>query len=122
MGDVNFTNSYSSKIFVAYMRLEPACNDECGAPWDVLGWINLDPGQTQTRANDTGNRWYYYYTEAEDGAVWAGGFIAEVTNARFEKCTCLGVIQQNGPATNPYYDVGMRELDLDAWSGVNFIP
>ena len=121
MSDVSFRNSTSHTISVAYMRRDFNCRDECGAPWDVLGWINLDPGQSQTRANDTNNRWYYYYAEANDGAIWAGGFIAEVTNAQFEKCTCLGVIQQNGPATNPYHNVGMRELDLKKSSGVNFV-
>jgi hypothetical protein len=44
MGDVSFTNRYSSKVFVAYMRLDNACGADCGDPWDVLGWINLEPG------------------------------------------------------------------------------
>ena len=54
-------------------------------------------------------------------AQWAGQYVAEVTNDRFEKCTCLGVLEENGAATNPYYDVGFRELDTDKYSGVNFI-
>jgi uncharacterized membrane protein len=103
------------------MRRDFNCQPECGDIWDVLGWINLDPGETETRANPTNNRWYYYYAEAADGAVWAGPYPAEVTNSRFEKCTCLGVIQQNGEATNPYYTVGFRELDNQTYSGVNFV-
>jgi uncharacterized membrane protein len=122
MADVSFTNSYSTKIYVAYMRLDWGCGDECGDPWDVLGWINLAPGDTQTRANPTNNRWYYYYAEADDGAVWAGDFPADVSQERFEKCTCLGVIVENGPPTSPYYQVGFRELDLNEFGGVNFIP
>jgi uncharacterized membrane protein len=122
MSDVTFTNSYRTKIYVAYMRRDFNCQSECGDIWDVLGWINLDPGQTQSRANPTDNRWYYYYAEAEDGAIWAGPFVAEVSQDRFEKCTCLGVIVINGDATNPYHDVGFRELDTATFSGVNFIP
>jgi uncharacterized membrane protein len=119
---VSFHNSYSTRIFVAYMRLDFGCGDECGEPWDVLGWVRLDPGASQSRANPTNNRWYYYYAEALDGARWAGPFVAEVTQARFEKCTCLGVVVQNGGASNPYHDVGFRELDTNQFSGVNFIP
>jgi uncharacterized membrane protein len=114
-----FTNSYGKKLYVAYMRRDFDCQSDCGDIWDVLGWINLDPGETESRANGTLNRWYYYYAEAEDGAVWAGPYVAEVSNARFEKCTCLGVAVSSGPP--PYYDVGFRELDLQTYSGVNFI-
>jgi uncharacterized membrane protein len=118
---VAFTNSTGAKIYVAYMRLDYNCQNECGDPWDVLGWINLDPGETETRANPTENKWFYFYAEDANGAVWAGPYVAEVTQTRFEKCTCLGVLVQNGEATNPYHDVGFRELDTDAYSGVNFI-
>jgi hypothetical protein len=119
---VNFTNSYGQKIYVAYMRLDYGCQDDCGDPWDVLGWINLDPGETQTRDNPTENEYFYFYAEAEDGSFWAGPFPAEVTQTRFEKCTCLGVIVENGEPTNPYWTVGFRELDTNAYSGVNFVP
>jgi uncharacterized membrane protein len=119
---VQFTNSYTTVISVAYMRLDNACGDECGDPWDVLGWVVLSPGDSQSRANPTNNEYYYYYAEAVDGAVWSGPYVAEVTNDRFEKCTCLGVIVENGDPTNPYYDVGFQELDTDQFSGVNFIP
>jgi hypothetical protein len=118
---VTFTNSYGKKLFVAYMRREYACQD-CGDIWDVLGWINLDPGETETRANATTNRWYYYYAEAVDGAFWAGPYVAEVTQTKFEKCTCLGVVVYNGDGTNPYHDVGFRVLDNKTYTGVNFVP
>jgi hypothetical protein len=116
--DIAFTNSYSTKVFVAYMRRDFNCQNECGDIWDVLGWINLDPGETETRANPTTNRWFYYYAEAEDGTVWSGSYVAEVSQALFEKCTCLGVIVQNGAPTNPYHDVGFRVLDSQEFSGV----
>jgi hypothetical protein len=116
---VRFTNSYRKKLFVAYMRRDFSCQSECGAPWDVLGWINLDPGETETRANATNNQWFYYYAEAADGTFWAGPFVANVSHHKFEKCSCLGVIVSDGP--QPYYNVGMRELDTVKFGGVNFV-
>jgi uncharacterized membrane protein len=121
MAEVSFTNSYSAPLSVAYVRLDYDCQNECGQPWDVLGWIDLQPGDTQTRDNPTNNQYYYYYAEAADGAYWAGPYLEEVTNDRFEKCICLGVVVENGEPTNPYYDVGFRELDLSQYGGVNFI-
>jgi len=117
---VTFTNSTGQKIFVAYMRRDFGCQSTCGDIWDVLGWINLDPGETETRANSTENRWFYYYAEGANGAVWSGSYPAEVSQASFQKCTCLGVIIINGPSTNPYHTVGFRQLDTQAHSGVNF--
>jgi|SRR5689334_24455677 uncharacterized protein DUF1036 len=119
--DIRFTNSYRTKIYVAYMRLDRACGDDCGDPWDVLGWVNLDPNETETRPNPTENQWFYYYAESDDGTVWGGPYLAEVTQTRFEKCTCLGVIVQNGEPTNPYHDVGFGELDTDEFSGLTFV-
>jgi len=114
MADVRFTNSHSVSISVAYMRYDPACGADCGDPWDVLGWVNLAPNQTQTRPNPTGNRFFYYYAEGVDGSVWSGNFSAQVTREVFEKCACLGT-------TSPiWFNVGMRELDLNQFGGVNF--
>ena len=118
--EVRFKNSYGQKLFVAYMRRDFSCQSECGEPWDVRGWINLDPGETETRANATRNQWFYYYAEAVDGAFWAGPYVANVSDAKFEKCSCLGVIVFDAPS--PWYDVGMRELDTVKLSGVNFVP
>ena len=67
--DITFTNSTGAKIYVAYMRLDYGCQTECGDPWDVLGWINRDTGERQTRANPTENKWFYYYAESANGAV-----------------------------------------------------
>ena len=116
---VTFTNSYGKGLFIAYMFRNFDCQD-CGDIWDVRGWIHLAPGETQSRANPTNNRWYYYYAEAPDGAFWAGPYVAEVSNNKFEKCTCLGVSVSDGP--QPYHDVGFRQLDNAEYSGVNFVP
>lgn len=118
---VNFHNSYAHTIYVAYMRLDWGCGDECDEPWDVLGWAKIVPGGSASRANPTSNRWFYYHAEATNGAYWAGPYVAEVSNAKFEKCTCIGVVEQNGAPTNPYHDVGFRELDTNTYSGVNFV-
>jgi hypothetical protein len=117
---VTFTNSTPTKIYVAYMRLDYGCQDICGEPWDVLGWINLDPGETETRENPTSNQFFYHYAEGLDGRIYAGPYSAGVSSARFEKCICLGVVIINGPPTYPYHTVGFRELDTNQHSGVNY--
>jgi len=120
MSRVSFRNSTPNKLFVAYMRRDFGCRDLCGSPWDVLGWINLNPGEVESRDNPTDNRWFYYYAESEDGAIWNGPFPAEVRVEAFEKCICIGqIIQDGGP--NPWFDVGFRQLDLSQWGGINFI-
>jgi hypothetical protein len=117
---VTFTNSTSTKIYVAYMRRDYNCQEICGDPWDVLGWIGLDPGETETRANPTNNQFFYHYAEGVDGRIYSGPYPGEVRRAVFEKCTCLGVIIINGPPTSPFYTVGFRELDTVRYSGVNY--
>ena len=117
MGDVRFTNATAGAISVAYMYRDYSCQGTCGDIWNVAGWINLAAGQAQTRPNPTDNRWFYYYAEST-GAVWQGNHVANVRAARFQKCSCLGVIVSHG--TNPWYDVGMRALDLHAFGGVRF--
>lgn len=117
--EVSFRNLSGSRIFVAYSRWDEACLNDCGDGWDVLGWVTLDPGQTQTRANPTEARWFYYYAESVDGTVYNGPYFDEVMDDRFQKCSCLGVSVSHG--TNPWYDVGFDELDLDEWAGVDFL-
>lgn len=117
--EVSFTNSCEKKLYITYMRRDFKCQADCGDIWNVLGWIVLDPGETEIRKNPTANRWFYYYAEAEDGTFWAGPYVAEVSKAKFEKCTCLGVSVSHGP--QPYYNVGFRQLDTQESSGVNFV-
>jgi hypothetical protein len=112
--EVSFKNDYGHKIFVAYMRRDFSCLLDSGEPWEVKGWIGLDPGETEYRENPTENQWFYYYAEAVDGAFWAGPFVVLVTNTKFSNCTGTGKIG--------WHDVGMRELDTVKWAGVRFIP
>lgn len=111
--EVRFRNSYSQKLYVAYMRRDFDCLADCGEPWNVLGWINLDPGEVEYRPNPTNNQWYYYYAEAADGAFWAGPYVAHVTDVKFQKCTCV--------SATGYWNVGMRVLDTVKYAGVNFV-
>lgn len=112
---LSFKNDYGQKIYVAYMRLDYDCQADSGQPWLVRGWIGLDPGETEYRANPTGNQWFYYYAEAVNGAFWAGPYVVIVTNSVFRNCTGTG-------KTEGWYNVGMRELDTVMWGGVRFIP
>jgi hypothetical protein len=116
---VEFENATTATINVAYMRADDDCGAYCGDPWIVRGWVVLPPGQTARRANPTRNRWFYYYAESVNGAVWSGPYVAEVNGYEsFNKCTCAKVVMDPG---NMWYDVGFRELDTDTWSGVRFI-
>ena len=112
MSQVSFTNGHGQKIYVAYMRLNLSCQADSGEPWEVRGWIGLNPGETKYRDNPTGNRWFYYYAEAVDGSFWAGPYVVIVTQTAFHNCT--------GTGKTGWHNVGMRELDLDHWSGVLF--
>lgn len=118
MADVRFTNATADAVYVAYMYRDHSCRDACGDIWNVEGWIVLAPGQVQHRANPTGNRWFYYYAES-GSAMWHGPYGANVRLARFDKCNCLGVTVSHGP--QPWYDVGMRAVDLDRFDGVRFV-
>jgi hypothetical protein len=112
--EISFKNNYGQKIYVAYMRLDHDCAADSEEPWRVKGWIGLDPGETEYRANDTGNQWFYYYAEAVDGTLWAGPYVVLVTNSKFHNCAGVG-------KTN-WHKVGMRILNTVQWSGVRFVP
>lgn len=116
---VSFRNSYGKTISVAYKFMDYGCRDDCGEEWNVRGWVVLQPGEVTSRPNPTGNRWFWYFAEAVDGATWTGEEYAEVKGEVFSKCTCLGV---SAGGSNPYHYVGMVTIDLWAQSGVNFIP
>ena len=112
---VSFINSYTARIFVAYQRKNPVCAQDCGQPWDVLGWIQLDPTERQTRANPTGSRWFYYRAEAVDGTIWDGDWDGDVRLEEFQKCDCLGV------SSPSWRRVAFDQLDLNEFSGVTFV-
>ena len=124
---VNFVNQTSSTVNVAYMRANaPNCSDRCGSVWEVLGWIVLAPGGSQSRANPDSSRWFYFYAESADGRlVWNGAYRGEVQNNRFAECRgcILYQTRQNGEAQSfpipPWHLVGYVELDTNTFGGVN---
>jgi Protein of unknown function (DUF1036) len=125
--EVKFTNFYGRKLYVAYTRLgPPAPGDGDGgsdgdgdgdAAWEVRGWIDLDPDETEVRANPTGNQWFYYYAEAVDGAVWAGPHVVGVREARFHSRYGQAQLDTDSPS----YPAGMRMLDTARYAGVVFM-
>ena len=75
--EVNFTNSTSDEqnVCVSYMRLDYGVPVHLRQPWDVLGWIVPCPGETKIRANETKNRWFYYYAEDANGGAYGGDYV-----------------------------------------------
>lgn len=120
VSNVRFINDYGRKMWVAYSYRDFGCRDICDDIWSKRGWINLDPGETETRPNPTTNRWYYYYAEAEDGSVWSGPFVHQVSRRVFDLCTCIGI--WTSEPTNLYFNAGFREVDVKTFSGVRFVP
>lgn len=99
-------NAYTTRIHTAIMFYSP---DTCGSDGDfeTMGWWNLDPGSCATvYGNDLEdlNRYWYCYAEADDGAVWAGPYIADIPLGAFDSCIGLG--------TSPGRRIGYRELDI----------
>lgn len=113
-GEVRFTNLYGRRLFVAYMRVDADGQPEGGEPWEVRGWVGLDPEETAVRANPTGNQWFYYFAEAVDGAIWAGPHVVEVTDTAFTTGSGRG-------RTDGWQAAGMRVLDTVKYAGVVFV-
>jgi hypothetical protein len=104
-----FQNNYSSTVSIAVMWED---NDDCGGDgggWATEGWWNLDPGQSTCTDVSTGNRYFYFYAEAEDGEVWSGDYgpVYGTYNA-FQGCLLVGNTQDN-------VIVGMQQVDAGWW-------
>jgi hypothetical protein len=127
---VKFTNATGSTVYVAYMRREAnRCGARCGSNWAVLGWIKLEPGASQSRANPDKNRWFYYYAESADGSmVWNGAYQGEAQRQEFSECRgCIPWQMVHHPKPRyfpspPWYELGYRELDTNSFGGVNLTP
>jgi uncharacterized membrane protein len=100
---VKFKNSHGSRIWIAIMRYEPVGCAEYGK-WATAGWWSITLGQT-VHAFNTNNRYFCYYAEGEDGAVWTGNYgPVYVYWDAFESCVNIG-------STAAYDVVGMRLKD-----------
>lgn len=110
---VCFQNSYASPLSAAVMWYSPGtCGGE-GGDWETRGWWNLNPGDNVHTNVWTDNRYFCFYAEAWDGAVWAGPYGAEVSIYAFDRCIDIGTSVSDGPS--PYFDVGFRLIDASWW-------
>jgi len=109
---LTFHNQYTAPLSVAIMFLSPdTCSGE-GEGWEMMGWWNINPGDSAlVYANDLEdlNRYWYYYAHASDGTRWAGNgeWVRSVPQAVFDQCFGLGV-------TGETEQVDFRQLDIDS--------
>ena len=104
-----FKNNFSSPLSVAVMWYNTQlCGGE-GGNWATEGWWNINPGQ-ETHTNVwTANRYFYFFAEAENGAVWAGNFgPVAATPQEFQGCVAIGNTQDT-------LSLGMRQVDAGWW-------
>jgi uncharacterized membrane protein len=101
---VHFRNSYTSRIWIAIMRYDPAgCGGQYGN-WATKGWWSIQPGES-VYAFNTNNRYFCYYAEAQDGGVWNGPYgPIYVYRDAFDSCVNIG-------STAAYGTVGTRLKD-----------
>ena len=108
-----FQNSYSSPVWVSVMWYSPGtCGGE-GGDWETRGWWQVNPGNTVTTNVSTDNRYFCFYAEAGDGAVWGGPYSAQVSIYAFDGCVDIGTSVSDGP--DPYFDVGFQLIDAGWW-------
>jgi hypothetical protein len=108
-----FSNGYSSPLSVATMWYSPGTCGGDGGDWETRGWWNLNPGDSVSTNVWTDNRYFCFYAEAWDGAVWGGPYGAQVSIYAFDGCIDIGTSVSDGP--DPYFDVGFRLVDAGWW-------
>lgn len=99
-------NNYPSTVYLSYMWYDPA-NCGSGDHFDTIGWYQVNPGACRTVffGNVNFNRYWAYYAEAVNGAVWNGNIQAWVSNSAYRLC--------HGATCTPCRVVGFRLLDVD---------
>lgn len=106
-------NSYPGRIATAIMFYSPETCGGDGWDFEMMGWWNLAPGSCAlVYANDLEdlNRYWYYFAEADDGAVWAGPWGANVPRSAFGgDQACFGTQRDAG---NEMLHIGYRQLDI----------
>jgi uncharacterized membrane protein len=104
-------NAYPKGVWVAIMYYAPDC--EYGE-WIKKGWWRLTPGQCKiVYGGDLAdlNRYYCFYAEADDGAVWAGPYKRFVPYQAFSWCEWIACSHSDGSPCG--YTAGYRLLDID---------
>ena len=103
---------YPKKLWVTIMYYDPACSADVpgSEPWAEAGWWSLLPGQCKIVFGadlEDINRYFLYYAQATDGAVWAGPYKRKITTDAFTFCTGVGY----SPGKN--FTAWYRLLDIE---------
>jgi uncharacterized membrane protein len=106
-------NGYPTTVWTSIMFYSPeSCGGGDGGDFEMMGWWVLAPGSCAlVYANDLAdvNRYWYYFTEAADGAFWAGPFGANVPRTAFGGDQwCWGT----GRSIPELVRIGYREFDI----------
>lgn len=102
---LSFSNQYPSHVWLAIMWYTPGCSD--GGDWTKKGWWSIDPGSSVNVLDldlDETNRYYCFYAEADDGAVWTGPYVRNLPYEAFEWCEWTGSTDSR--------DLGLRAFDI----------
>jgi hypothetical protein len=104
-----FKNNHSSLISVAVIWYDPnSCGGE-GGNWSTEGWWDISPGNETHTSVWTGNRYFYFFAEAQDDTVWNGPFgPVDATPQAFRGCVDIG-------STADSLSLGMRQVDAGWW-------
>lgn len=107
-------SKYPKTLWVAIMYYHPQCSD--GGDWIKKGWWKLTTGQCKVVYSgdlDDLNRYYCYYAEATDGAVWAGPYTRFVPFQAFSWCEWIACSHSDGSPCGK--NVGFRLLDINSY-------
>ncbi len=102
-----FENSY---IFTLWVACAWPNESDCAweksklSGWESGAWWEVKSGETVETNASTGNRYFYYYAESEDGKYWAGRYGPVGLVPGFETCAWIGD-----------ESVGMRQVDAGWW-------
>ena len=104
---MTFCNSHGSGVWVAISFWDDeVCEGEKGG-WRNRGWWRVEPGAcVQVHSGIVSNvgRYWYFYAEADDGAVWTGDYPTYVMDPEaFDICDGIG--------STAYWTRGFREID-----------
>ena len=99
---LKFCNKYKTGVWVSIMYYEPGCSD--GGDWVKKGWWRLTPGQCKVAYGgdlDDLNRYFCFYADADDGAVWAGPYKRFVPFQAFAWCEWIACSTSTATTTSP---------------------
>lgn len=105
---LKFCNSYPSTVWVTIMWYHPDCPD--GGNWEKAGWWKIVPGACKVVFGDDlddVNRYWCFYAEAADGAVWSGPYVRSVPHQAFDWCEWTS---QTGAR-----QLGYRQFDINGY-------